>query len=160
MTNRISGKCLFTAPNGHHHERSIWPNWLGQCKKVSRTLKTFMLVSWWCPFGAGKIHMPAREFIIRGRLILVSIHLCTVKKVYRIFRPQPGCHLPNSPRQGITKSLPARENLVCDKTSRLETGISLNFFYSVFSLDRLGTGKSLTFLQCVFYTVPLTTYWT
>jgi hypothetical protein len=27
----------------------------------------------------------------------------TVKKAFRYFRPQPGCHLPNSPWAGIIK---------------------------------------------------------
>jgi hypothetical protein len=38
----------------------------------------------------------------------------TVKKGYRFSRPQPGCHLPNSPLPGIIKLFPARESLVSD----------------------------------------------
>jgi hypothetical protein len=38
----------------------------------------------------------------------------TVKKDYRIFHPQPGCHLPNSPWRGIIKIFLARESLVSD----------------------------------------------
>jgi hypothetical protein len=40
--------------------------------------------------------------------------LYTVKKGYRHSRPQPGCHLPNSPWAGITKLLPPRKSLVGD----------------------------------------------
>ncbi len=38
----------------------------------------------------------------------------TVKKGLLFSRPQPGCHLPNSPRTGIIKLFPAREGLVSD----------------------------------------------
>ncbi len=38
----------------------------------------------------------------------------TVKKGYRFFRPQSGCHLPNFPWPGIIKYFPARESLVSD----------------------------------------------
>jgi hypothetical protein len=34
------------------------------------------------------------------------------KKGYRFSRPQPGCHLPNSPWPGIIKLFPARNNLL------------------------------------------------
>jgi hypothetical protein len=40
-----------------------------------------------------------------------TVH-CT--KVYRFSRPQPGCHLPNSPWTGIIWLLPFRESLVSD----------------------------------------------
>ncbi len=40
----------------------------------------------------------------------MNIH--TVKKDYQYSRPQPGCHLPNSPWPGIIKLFPARENLL------------------------------------------------
>jgi hypothetical protein len=36
------------------------------------------------------------------------------KKGYPFSRPQPGCHLPNSPWPGIIKLFPARESLVSD----------------------------------------------
>jgi hypothetical protein len=38
----------------------------------------------------------------------------TVKKFYHFSRPQPGCHLPNSPWPGISKLFPARVSLVSD----------------------------------------------
>ncbi len=40
--------------------------------------------------------------------------LYTVKKGLRFSRPQPGCHLPNSPWAGVIKFFPARESLVSD----------------------------------------------
>ncbi len=49
---------------------------LGQCQNVLRLLKTFMLLSWTCPFGAGKGHLPTRQFIKMDRLIPVSTQLC------------------------------------------------------------------------------------
>jgi hypothetical protein len=48
------------------------------------------------------------------------------KKGYRFSRPQPGCHLPNSPWPGIIKLFPARE--VWLVTSRLGTGKTITFF--------------------------------
>ncbi len=44
-------------------------------RNVLRTLQTFMLLSWWCSFRAGKGHMPTRHFIKMNRLITVSTHL-------------------------------------------------------------------------------------
>jgi hypothetical protein len=43
---------------------------------------------------------------------LVSDH--TVKKGWRFSRPQPRCHLPNSPWAGKIKLFPLRESLVSD----------------------------------------------
>jgi hypothetical protein len=42
------------------------------------------------------------------------LQVCTVKKGLLFSRLQPGCHLPNSPRSGIIKLIPARESLVND----------------------------------------------
>ncbi len=52
-----------------------WPNLLGWCKNVLKTLKTFMLLSWWCPLGQDKEHLLARQFIILDRLIPILTHL-------------------------------------------------------------------------------------
>jgi hypothetical protein len=38
----------------------------------------------------------------------------TVKKGLAVSRPQPGCHLPNSPWAAIIKFFAARESLVSD----------------------------------------------
>ncbi len=59
--------------------------------------------------------------------------LYTVKKGFRYSRPQPGCHLPNSPWAGIMTS---HINYSCPEgvwkvTSRLGTGTSKSFFYGV-----------------------------
>ncbi len=43
---------------------------------LTNSLKTCMLLSWWCPFGAGKELLPTRQFIKIDRLIQVSTHLC------------------------------------------------------------------------------------
>ncbi len=43
-------------------------------------------------------------------------------------RPQPGCHQPNSPSQGITKLFPAGESLVSDIPAG--DGKIPNLFYS------------------------------
>ncbi len=60
--------------------------------------------------------------------LLVKLHY-TVKKSYHFFRPQPGCHLPNSPWLGIIKLFPTRESLVSD----IPAGDGKNdiLFYSV-----------------------------
>jgi hypothetical protein len=42
----------------------------------------------------------------------------TVTKGSRFFRPQPECHLPNSPRRGIIKLFPARKSLISDIPGR------------------------------------------
>ncbi len=42
----------------------------------------------------------------------------TVKKGKRFSRPQPGCHLPNSPWPGIIKYFLAKESLVSDILAR------------------------------------------
>jgi len=52
----------------------------------------------------------------------------TVKKCYRISRPLPGCHLPNSPWPGIIKLFPTRESLVIDISAG--DGKIINLFYS------------------------------
>ncbi len=46
-----------------------WPNRLGWRYKVLKPPKTFMLLSWWCPLGQGKGHLPARENIRMDLLI-------------------------------------------------------------------------------------------
>ncbi len=46
-----------------------------KCQNVLKTLKTFMLLSWWCPLVAGKGHWPARQFIKMDRLIPVFFDL-------------------------------------------------------------------------------------
>ncbi len=38
----------------------------------------------------------------------------TVQKCYLLSRPQPVCHLPSSPWQGLIKLFPARQSLVSD----------------------------------------------
>jgi hypothetical protein len=43
---------------------------------------------------------------------------CTVKNGKRFSRPQPGCHLSNSPWPVIIKFFPARESLVGDIPAR------------------------------------------
>jgi hypothetical protein len=53
---------VFTNPTG----------WDGVKKYYSRT---FMLLSWWCPLGHGKWHLPAIQFILTVRLIPILTHL-------------------------------------------------------------------------------------
>ncbi len=61
----------------------------------------------------------------------------TVKKCYRFSRPQPGCHLPNSPWTGIIKFFPSRESLVSDMPA--------------------GEGKITNlFLQCILVALKIT----
>jgi hypothetical protein len=61
-----------------------------------------------------------------------------VKKAFRCFRPQPGCHLPNSPSAGIMTTYInySRLGRVWQVTSWLGTGISKS--------EKL-------FLQCILY---------
>ncbi len=60
----------------------------------------------------------------------------TVTKGLPFSRPQPGCHLPNSPCPGIIKLFPARESLVSDIPAG--QGKRLTFFYSLPSRQSLG----------------------
>jgi hypothetical protein len=53
----------------------------------------------------------------------------TVKKDKWFSRPQPGCHLPNSPSPGIIKLLPARDSLVSDIPAG--DGKTANIFFTV-----------------------------
>ncbi len=53
----------------------------------------------------------------------------TVKKGYIFSRPQPGCHKPNSPWQGIIKLFPVRESLVSNIPAG--DGKTITLFYSV-----------------------------
>ncbi len=52
-----------------------WPNRLGWRQKVLQPSNTFMLLSWWCPLGHGKWHLPAIQFILTVRLIPILTHL-------------------------------------------------------------------------------------
>ncbi len=52
-----------------------WPNRSGWRQKVIMPRRTFMLLSWWCPLGQSKGHLPAREDIIMDRLIPILTHL-------------------------------------------------------------------------------------
>ncbi len=58
-------------------------------------------------------------------------------KVDPFCRPQPGCHLPNSPWPGIIKLFPVRESLVSDIPAG--DGKNDNLFYSVSSLSHLAS---------------------
>ncbi len=52
-----------------------WPNRLGWRQKVLQPPITFMILSWWCPLGHGKWHLPAIQFILAVRLIPILTHL-------------------------------------------------------------------------------------
>jgi hypothetical protein len=56
----------------------------------------------------------------------------TVKKVYRFSRPQPGCHLQNSPWTEIFKLFPSRQSLVHDTPAG--DGKMANLFFTVYWL--------------------------
>jgi hypothetical protein len=73
---------------------------------------------------AGEVLMLGKQW--RG----LSAGVRTVKKGYRFSRPQAGCHWPNSPCPGIIKFNYSRPGRVWSVTSQMETGKSINFFYS------------------------------
>ncbi len=52
-----------------------WPNRLGWRQKVLQPPSTFMILSWWCPLGHWKWHLPAIQFILAVRLILILTRL-------------------------------------------------------------------------------------
>ncbi len=54
---------------------SYWPNRMGWRQKVLKPLCTFMLLSWWCPLGQGKGHLPAKEYMLVDRLVSILTHL-------------------------------------------------------------------------------------
>ncbi len=43
--------------------------------KCTKDAEKFMLLSWWCPLGHGKEHLPAKQFVILDRLIPILTHL-------------------------------------------------------------------------------------
>ncbi len=58
-----------------------------------------------------------------------GLNIYFIKKGYRFSCPQPGCHLPKSPRPGIIQFFPAMESLVSDIPAG-DRNID-NFFYSI-----------------------------
>ncbi len=52
-----------------------WPNRLGWRQTVLQPPSMFMLLSWWCPLGHGKRHLPAIQIFIVVRLIPILTHL-------------------------------------------------------------------------------------
>ncbi len=75
---------------------------------------------------------------------------------YLFSRPQPGCHLPNSPWSGIIKLFPARESLVSDIPAG--DGKNCNIFYSV-RLTYLYIGVHHIYPETKFvHTVHMNTY--
>jgi hypothetical protein len=70
-----------------------------------------------------------KPFLPGERYVVVSKDAFTVKKGYRFFRPQPGCHLPNPPWAGFIKLFPARESLVSNTPTG--DGKVAKLFYSV-----------------------------
>ncbi len=70
---------------------------------------------------------------------LWSKEVYTVKKGKWHSRPQPGCHLPNSPRAGIIKLFPLRDSLVSDIPAG--DGNVSNLFYGVWPVTGLEKGN-------------------
>ena len=56
-------------------EKYYKPNRLGWRQKVLQPPSMFMLLSWWCPLGHGKRHLPAIQIFIAVRLIPILTHL-------------------------------------------------------------------------------------
>ena len=52
-----------------------WPNRLGWRQKVLQPPSMFMLLSWWCPLGHGKRHLPPIQIFIVVRLIPILTQL-------------------------------------------------------------------------------------
>ncbi len=52
-----------------------WPNRLGWRQKVLQPPSMFMLLSWWCPLGHDKRHLPAIQIFIAVQLIPILTHL-------------------------------------------------------------------------------------
>ncbi len=52
-----------------------WPNRLGWRQKVIQPPSMFMLISWWCPLGHDKRHLPAIQIFIAVPLIPILNHL-------------------------------------------------------------------------------------
>jgi hypothetical protein len=64
--------------------------------------------------------VPVPAFVLVSAFVTVTVRtalhlsLHCKKKVSGFSRPQPGCHLPNSPWAGIIKFFPARKSMVSD----------------------------------------------
>ncbi len=52
-----------------------WPNRLGWRQKVLQPPSMFMLLSWWCPLGHDKRHLPAIQIFIAVQLIPILTNL-------------------------------------------------------------------------------------
>ncbi len=52
-----------------------WPNRLGWRQKVLQPPSMFILLSWWCPLGHGKRHLPAKQIFSAVRLTPILTYL-------------------------------------------------------------------------------------
>ncbi len=100
----IHGCCTATASEFRRCNQ-ISPTLLWR-QKVIMSLTTFMKLSWWCPLGQGKWHLPAKEYIIMDRLIPILTHLSShwtvplMWWVQRLYRQDPISRVPFSSARG------------------------------------------------------------
>ncbi len=79
----LHGNVTVLTPKGNRYTKDA-EKWKRLCRQLS----------WWCPFGAGKEHLPTRQFIKMDRLIPVSTHPCA-----RNYRP---CFRENQPKRSFS----------------------------------------------------------
>ncbi len=128
-----------------------WPNRSGWRQKVVMPLRTFMLLSWWCPLGQCKGHLPAREDIIMDQLIPILTHLSshwTVPlKSSASFRILP--FVPKFPLQGQIKI-----------SVKLILSVTIFVVYVKFFLIRISRYRYVPVILavcfCLFVVVPKT----
>ncbi len=102
----------------------------------------------YCPFRSLPISSSVGLNIVQLPVYLFSTNY-TVKKAFRYSRPQPGCHLPNSPWSRIIKLFPARESLFI-VTSRL----GREYRYLLYSISFLSHISHLLLLLSSIFFVP------
>ncbi len=84
-----------------------WPNRSGWRQKVIMPLTTFMKLSWWCPLGQGKWHLPAKECIIMDRLIPILTHHSSHWTV-PLKKPDVSLSYGHGERTKLTRSFPCK----------------------------------------------------
>ncbi len=75
---------------------------------------------WLLPAPQSSSYLPPADYVIQALCCFNPFQLFTycwgsrhtVKKVYRISRPPPGCHLPNSARESLVSDIPAGDGKI------------------------------------------------
>jgi hypothetical protein len=122
-----------------------WPNRLGWRQKVLQPPITFMILSWWCPLGQGKWHLPAIQFILAVRLIPILTHLSSRWTVpLKVQRRNP-----NQKRSALWRIFSTNKSATANRKKGFYTNCDPNKAggWIYFCLKRLRTLKSFQILK-------------